>query len=61
MGPVHASTPFDRGAGQALSPAFSGFDQEQSENNLQLGCRQRAHLHADDDQRSQRRVRAIPA
>ena len=31
-----ASRPFDRGVGQALSPAFSGFDQEQSENNLQL-------------------------
>ena len=33
-----ASTPFDRGVGQALSPAFSGFDQEQSENNLQLAA-----------------------
>ena len=33
-----ASTPFDRGVGQALSPAFSGFDQEQSENNLQIAA-----------------------
>jgi Carboxypeptidase regulatory-like domain len=33
-----ASTPFDHGVGQALSPAFSGFDQEQSENNLQLAA-----------------------
>src|SRR4029434_7799947 len=30
------STPSDRGVGQALSPAFPGFDQEQSDNNLQL-------------------------
>ena len=30
------NAPFDRGVGQALSPAFSGFDQEQSDNNLQL-------------------------
>ena len=33
-----ASMPFDRGIGQALSPAFSGFDQEQSENNLQFAA-----------------------
>jgi hypothetical protein len=37
-GRLTASTPYDRGAGQALSPAFSGFDQEQSENNLQLAA-----------------------
>jgi hypothetical protein len=30
------NAPFDRGLGQALSPAFSGFDQEQSDNSLQL-------------------------
>ena len=30
------SSPYDRGVGQALSPAFPGFDQEQSDNNLQL-------------------------
>jgi hypothetical protein len=30
------STPSDRGVGQALSPAFPGFDQEQSDTNLQL-------------------------
>ena len=30
------NAPFDRGVGQALSPAFPGFDQEQSDNNLQL-------------------------
>lgn len=30
------NAPFDRGVGQALSPAFPGFDQEQSENNLQF-------------------------
>ena len=30
------SSPSDRGVGQALSPAFPGFDQEQSDNNLQL-------------------------
>jgi hypothetical protein len=30
------NAPFDRGVGQALSPAFSGFDQEQSDNNVQL-------------------------
>src|SRR4029077_8116038 len=28
--------PFDRGVGQALSPAFPGFDQEQTDNNLQV-------------------------
>jgi hypothetical protein len=28
--------PYDRGVGQALSPAFPGFDQEQSDNNLQF-------------------------
>jgi Carboxypeptidase regulatory-like domain/TonB dependent receptor-like, beta-barrel len=37
-GRLTASTPFDRGVGQALSPAFSGFDQEQSDNNLQLAA-----------------------
>ena len=30
------SSPSDRGVGQALSPAFPGFDQEQSDNNLQV-------------------------
>ncbi|HWC18646.1 MAG TPA: carboxypeptidase regulatory-like domain-containing protein, partial [Terriglobales bacterium] len=30
------NAPFDRGVGQALSPAFPGFDQEQSDTNLQL-------------------------
>ena len=30
------SAPSDRGVGQALSPAFPGFDQEQSDHNLQL-------------------------
>jgi hypothetical protein len=30
------NAPFDRGVGQALSPAFPGFDQEQSDNNLQV-------------------------
>src|SRR5215469_6730806 len=30
------NAPFDRGVGQALSPAFPGFDQQQSDNNLQL-------------------------
>ena len=30
------NAPFDLGVGQALSPAFPGFDQQQSENNLQL-------------------------
>jgi hypothetical protein len=30
------NAPFDRGVGQALSPAFPGFDQEQSDNNLQF-------------------------
>jgi Carboxypeptidase regulatory-like domain/TonB dependent receptor len=30
------NAPFDRGVGQALSPGFPGFDQEQSENNLQF-------------------------
>ena len=36
------SAPFDRGVGQALSPAFPGFDQEQTENNLQLAF---GHTH----------------
>jgi outer membrane receptor protein involved in Fe transport len=31
------NAPFDRGVGQSLSPAFPGFDQEQSEHNLQFG------------------------
>ena len=31
-----SNAPFDRGVGQALSRAFPGFDQEQSDNNLQL-------------------------
>src|SRR4029453_12504450 len=35
-GRVTRSTPSDRGVGQALSPAFPGFDQEQSDTNLQL-------------------------
>ena len=35
-GRITMNAPFDRGVGQALSPAFPGFDQEQSENNLQL-------------------------
>jgi outer membrane receptor protein involved in Fe transport len=30
------NAPFDRGVGQALSPAFPGFDQEQSDHNLQI-------------------------
>jgi len=30
------NAPYDRGVGQALSPAFPGFDQEQSGNNLQF-------------------------
>ena len=30
------SSPYNRGVGQALSPAFPGFDQEQSDDNLQL-------------------------
>ena len=30
------NAPVDRGVGQALSPAFPGFDQEQSGNNLQF-------------------------
>jgi outer membrane receptor protein involved in Fe transport len=30
------NAPFDRGVGQALSPAFPGFDQEQSDDNLQI-------------------------
>ena len=30
------NAPYDRGVGQALSPAFPGFDQEQSDNNLQF-------------------------
>jgi len=30
------STPSDRGVGQSLSPAFPGFDQKQSDSNLQL-------------------------
>ena len=30
------NTPFDRGVGQALSTAFPGFEQEQSDKNLQL-------------------------
>ena len=56
-----ASTPFDRGVGQALSPAFPGFDQEQSENNLQLAAGNVHTFTPTIDQRSQRRVRAIPA
>ena len=32
------NAPFDRGVGQALSPAFPGFDQEQSDHNLQLAA-----------------------
>ena len=35
-GRLTVNDPFDRGVGQALSPAFPGFDQEQSEHNLQL-------------------------
>src|SRR4030095_4028520 len=31
------NAPFDRGVGQALSPAFPRFDQEQSDHNLQVG------------------------
>ena len=30
------NAPFDRGVGQALSPAFPGFDQQQLDNNLQF-------------------------
>ena len=30
------NAPYDRGVGQALSPAFPGFEQEQSDNNLQF-------------------------
>jgi len=30
------NAPYDRGVGQALSPAFPGFDQQQSDNNLQF-------------------------
>ena len=30
------NAPYDRGVGQALSPAFPGFDQEQSDNNVQF-------------------------
>ena len=30
------NAPYDRGVGQALSPAFPGFDQEQSDNNRQF-------------------------
>jgi hypothetical protein len=30
------NAPYDRGVGQALSPAFPGFDQEQTDNNLQF-------------------------
>jgi len=30
------NNPFERGVGQALSPAFPGFDQEESDNNLQF-------------------------
>ena len=30
------NAPYDRGVGQALSPAFPGFDQEQSDKNLQF-------------------------
>jgi hypothetical protein len=30
------NAPFDRGVGQALSPAFPGFEQEQSDKNLQV-------------------------
>src|SRR4029453_12330108 len=30
------NAPYDRGVGQALSPAFPGFDQEQPDNNLQF-------------------------
>jgi hypothetical protein len=36
------NAPFDRGVGQALSAAFSGFDQEQSDNNLQFAV---GHVH----------------
>ena len=32
------NAPYDRGVGQALSPAFPGFDQEQSDNNLQFAA-----------------------
>jgi len=32
------NAPYDRGVGQALSPAFPGFDQEQSSNNLQFAA-----------------------
>ena len=32
------NAPFNRGVGQALSPAFSGFDQEQSDSNLQVAA-----------------------
>jgi outer membrane receptor protein involved in Fe transport len=30
------NAPYDRGVGQALSPAFPGFEQEQTDNNLQF-------------------------
>src|SRR6185369_11060973 len=30
------NAPYDRGVGQAFSPAFPGFDQQQSDNNLQF-------------------------
>jgi hypothetical protein len=36
------SAPSDRGVGQALSAAFPGFDQAQSDNNLQLAV---GHVH----------------
>jgi hypothetical protein len=35
-GRVTRTAPFDRGVGQSLSPAFPGFDQEQSDRNLQI-------------------------
>ena len=53
------SAPSDRGVGQALSPAFPGFDQEQSDHNLQLAAGRRSHLHSDAHQRTERRLRAI--
>jgi outer membrane receptor protein involved in Fe transport len=37
-----STAPFDRGVGQALSPAFPGFDQQQDEKNLQLAL---GHAH----------------
>ncbi len=40
------TAPFDRGVGQALSPAFPGFDQQQNENNLQLAVGH-AHIFSD--------------